>query len=192
MPEIIINDKSNQPVLRGKYPVSKEPIIYINEGCHTGQLQDASQELAHRTLQIIGRCVENIGLINRTTDPQVLPLKLRSATSDAALSSKTQRVWTNDEKWVARLAVMAGILSYPHRVDLRISEHLSPVSGFSTAAGAILFFSSEAERVRYLLSPQARQRLDSLKFSSFAYVESRVLRRAVFDGVYLTKPTPEL
>lgn len=164
-----------------------ERVIYINENCHTGQLRDASHELLVKVSRVVGTCKDSLYEIDPSLESQAIPLKIKKALSHLHLSSKIKSSWKKDENWVVKLMVLAGAMSYPHRTNARIHEMLQPVKFPSTFTEAAAFLADNQFRLDGLLS-DGRRRLDSLRWAAYAYTESTVLRRAIFDGVCLTQP----
>lgn len=162
-----------------------EKVIYINENCHTGQLRDASHELLEKIAGIVSHCQDSLQSIDPSLNPN--PQKIRTALSPVSLSTRLQDVWQKDEVWVVKLLVLAGAMSYPHRANAKIHEMLQPIPFPQTFTDAAAFLDENQFRVKGLLS-EGVNRLDSLRWAAFAYTESRVLRKAIFDGVCLIPP----
>ncbi|MBI2196676.1 hypothetical protein HYU45_03635 [Candidatus Daviesbacteria bacterium] len=164
-----------------------EKVIYINDNCHTGQLRDASHELLQKISYIVGNCKDNLQQIDPSLSSLVPPLKIKTALSSVSLSPRTKDSWNKYENWVVKLMVLAGVMSYPHRANVRIHEVLQPIPFPQTFTEAVAFLDENQFRVRGLLSDGLR-RLDSLRWTAYAYTESRVLREVLFDGVCLAPP----
>ncbi|MBI2599322.1 hypothetical protein HYW43_00170 [Candidatus Daviesbacteria bacterium] len=164
-----------------------EYIVYINETCHTGQLRDASHELLEGVSQIVDTCKNNLHEIDPSLGPQSISLKIRAALSSLHLSPKAKESWNKKENSLVKLMVLAGVMSYPQKTNARLHEVLQPVPFPRTFTDASAFLSDNQFRIHGLQS-DGQRRLDSLRWAAYAYTESAVLRKALYDGICLTQP----
>lgn len=162
--------------------------VYINEYCHSGQLRDASSELLFVDSRIVEDCLERASNLNPSLSPLPTPTLIRVALGSHHLAPATKAKWHKAENWVVKLLVLAGIMSYPHNSELRISEALDSTRVLTSVDEALGFLEYANARLRNLLEDPVQLRLGSLKLASYAFTETYVLKRAVDDGVYFFNP----
>lgn len=167
---------------------SPEALLYLNEHLHTGHLRHASSELVKRLQDVVDFYMERVVHIEPIPENCLPPLIIRKALSPGNLKGSTKGKWSTTEECLRDLLIDLRIFKNPHIVDYKIDRTLSHLPEFHTTKEALLFLRATFGRLNYLLSDTAQQRLDSLKLGGYAYVESRVLNKAVFSGVYLVKP----
>lgn len=164
-----------------------EALIYLGNNLNTKQLRSASYELNNWCLDVVDYCSFRVKQVD-PRKPDMIPLALRIATGSGNLPTKTRDRWQTAEERLFYLLRSVTKTSSPAKVALKLSELLQPIPPFRNYQEAFLFFDNTENRVLFLLSPEGQARLDSLKIVAASYIESLVLRRAVFEGVYLTKP----
>lgn len=169
-------------------PRFPENLLYLNEHLHTGHLRYASSELIKRIQDIVDFYMDKVAHVDPIPENCLSPLIIRKALGPGNLREKTREGWITAEEYLAQLLINAGILKNPNLVDSRIDRDLRQLPEFHTTKGALVFLRSTFGRLHYLLSDSIQQRLDSLRFGGYTYIESRVLNRAIFTGVYLVKP----
>jgi len=164
-------------------------VVFITDHCHTGHLKAASYELNNRSRDIAEQCVYRIGQVDPVKSPKHISLNLRLAVSRGSLPEKDKEKWQGAEKELVKLMKTAHIMKSLIRAEMRLGEMLQEVPQFLSFQEAFLYFKSTSWRLDYLLSSQARQRLDSARLVSYSFLESWVLRRAIFEGIYFTQPS---
>lgn len=162
-----------------------EAILYLNENCHTGHFREASYELNNRTRDIADKCLSHIGQINPVDNPKYLFLKMRMATGPGSFRLNELSKWKDTEEELAKLLRIAHLCRNPQHIWILLSEHLPHVDILDNFPDARGYFSLSTERIGYLLSEKAKNRLGSLKLASYSYTESLILRKAVYQGIYL-------
>lgn len=167
---------------------SPERILHLNEHLHTGHLRDASSELVKRMQDIVDFYMDRVSVVEPIPENCLPPLIIRKALSPGNLKRSTRGKWSTTEERLGDLLIDLRIFRNPNIVDYKIDRFLFRLPEFHTTKDALLFLRSTFGRLNYLLSDNIQQRLDSLRLGSYAYVESRVLNRAVFSGVYLVRP----
>lgn len=171
-------------------PEGKE-ILYLTEDLHTGFLNEASYELLETTLQVTKRLedlVEEVEMIAPETHSQGIINGLITPTS---LPDSVQQRWDRREVWVGRFLHTVKVISSPERADMKASSLLQQALPLEDVEAVENFLFATRERLNYLRGRRAIRRLGSLKLGAYSYVESRVLRKALFEGVYLT-PSPKI
>lgn len=164
-------------------------IVYITDYCHTGHLKEAANELNSRSREVGEYCVYRLGQVDPREKPEYIPLSLRLAVSPGDLPKKDREEWQKAERELMMLMKAAHIMRSLVRTEMRLGEMLQEVPPFLTYHDAFLFFKSANWRLDYLLSPQICQRLDTARFASYSFIESWALKRAIFEGKYLTQPS---
>lgn len=162
--------------------------IYLTKELHTEHLQEASRDLIMQNLKVTGKCVENLQLISPLLSPEIVHDRVIQMMNPHYITKKIVSKWTEDENWVSRMMVQARAMVYPEHADIKLSEHLYSIDRFTTMEAALGFLHTVEARLKHLLSMKAPQQLSFLGYGAFAYVESRVLRKAVFNRVFLTNP----
>lgn len=166
-----------------------EGLLYITDNLHTGNIRHASSELDKRTLDIAHECTYRVGQVAAMGEAKglVYPLRLRLAVSQGQLSLAERSKWERAEMNLFGVMKSAHVLESPSKVQMKLSEFLTESPQFYNATDALLFFEFARDRIANLLDTNKQKKLDSLKVASYSYVESLLLRRAIFEGVYLTK-----
>lgn len=160
----------------------------------TGQLRDASCDLLFAACRVVDRCSE------LATGGGVQPLPVtkygtiigvvREQPNYTRALGKSWRRWNQAEAWVGRMLYATKILDNPQLVDQTYHDSLRlPPRAFGSGM-TTGFFEATKERLRLLLSDAVQKELDSLRLGCYAYLESRVLRKTVFEGVYRLEPRP--
>lgn len=167
---------------------SPETFLYLNEHLHTGRLRYASSELIKRLQDVVDFYMERVAHVEPIPEDCLPPLVIRKALSPGNLKGSTKGKWSTTEERLRDFLIDLRIFRNPNIVDYGIDRTLFHLPEFHTTGEALLFLRATFGRLSYLLSDNVRQRLDSLRFGGYAYVESRVLNKAVFSGVYLVKP----
>lgn len=155
-------------------------IIHITPSLHTGHIQEASLDLLHTTSQVNGSIADRI----KEKFPHLHPKTAGVLVNPRILGSGIPERWSHREAWVGRFLHDTRIIRDPWRVDLKLAEFLLN-AGFSESIDILRFFLHAQQRLNHLLEEGTVVRLGILKFGALAYAESRILRRALFEGVYL-------
>ncbi len=152
------------------------PEIYLRPDLHTGHIAEASLDLLHTASQVTDRAIDDA----RVDFPNILNPK--------SLPPGMKGRWNQREKWVGRFLHMAKIIQDPWKVDLRLTEHLQRLCPLLEPTDILVFLRRAQKRINYFLTTDMPlENLGTLGLGTYAYVESRLLRKAMFDGVYLTK-----
>lgn len=160
-------------------------IIHITPDLHTGHITEAALDLTHTASQINERMVNfSKTHFSRITHPTTINALMHAK----ALTPSTKTNWDQREARLGRLLRAAKIIQGPWKVDSNIDNALLRVN-FQEPIDILLFLFRAQGRLDKLMDKDFFGKLDTLRFGAYAYVESRILRRAVFEGVYLTKPS---
>jgi len=166
--------------------------IYFTEDFHTEHLQEASRDLIMKNFQVIDKCVENLQLLSPKLDSEVVHTRVKQYIDPFYVPARIHSEWNKKENWVSRMLVKAKALSYPEHVDSKLGEHLQSIDQFFAVDAALGFFYTAESRLKALLTMKAPHQLSFTGYGAYAYVESRILRKAIFNGVYLTSPKPKI
>lgn len=168
-----------------------EGLVYITDNLHTGNIRHASSELDKRTADIAHECTYRIGQVatieGGVAKGLLFPLRLRLAVSQGQLSLAERAKWEEAEMNLFGVLRTAHVLQSVSKVQMKLSEFLTQSPQFYNATDMLSFFEFARDRITNLLDPNTQKKLDSLRIASYSYVESLLLRRAIFEGVYLTK-----
>lgn len=149
-------------------------IIHITPDLHTGHITEASLDLLHTTSQVNERAMDGVKeTFSDLSSPKPLPPDIKDR-------------WNKREAWVGRFLHTTRVIQDPWRVDLKLSEFLKRDT-FQEPIDIMLFFLRIQQRLNHLMKADTVDRLEILKFGAYAYVESRILRKALSEGVFLTQ-----
>lgn len=164
--------------------------IYLTNDFHREHLQEASRDLLEQNLVVIDRCRENLEMLSPKLSADIVQTRVRQLVDPYYVSKKVIANWNKREGWVSRMLVKAKAMSYPEHTDSKLGEQLHSINTFTATSAALGFFDTTEARLKTLLRMQAPQQLSFLGYGSFAFVESRILRKAVYNGVFLTNRKP--
>ncbi len=165
-----------------------EAKLYLPGNLDTGHLRYASSELIKRNLDVVDFYMHMVSRITAIVGNRPAEKAIAAALKPNNLKGKTKNKWFETESKVAALLIHIGAMRNPELTDIKIIEASRLVTSFDTAPNALQFLKLAFSRLFSLLSPEEIQRLGSLKRAGTAYAESRILRRTVFDSVYLIPP----
>lgn len=163
-------------------------VLYINPNLHTGHIIEAAEELLDLTLEITRREETLLDKSAKIIGPASVTAETTLAVFRIPLPGRTERKWSRKENWVGNFLYSAKIIHSPERLDRRLKESLSSLDPDDPDTAERFLFGSR-ERIKYLLEGLKKHRLDTLRYGAYAYIESRVLRMATTEGVFLTKQT---
>ncbi len=170
-------------------PTTGREIIYLTPNLHTGHIVEASYALLDISLQITKRMeilLEGLAMI----DPDYISAEITQAVlKPTSLPDKIQKVWEHQEWWVSSFLLTARVIRDPKDLDLRLGKLLPTLDPQDPDTAERFLFGSR-ERMDFLLSNRGRTTLDTLNYGTHAFIESRVLRRALNEGVFLTQVDP--
>lgn len=168
--------------------VNPEAKLYLPRDLDTGRLRYASSELLKRNLDVVDFYMYMVSRITAIVGSRPAEKAIAVALNPNNLKEKPKNKWLETESKVAALLIHIGAMRNPGLTDTKIAESSRPIPSFDTAQDALQFLKLAFSRLSSLLSPEEVQRLDSLRQMGTAYAESRILNRAIFDGVYLVPP----
>lgn len=160
--------------------------IYFSEDLHTGNLQEASRDLLEQNLKVTDKCIENLRELSPILSSDIVHSRVRQYVDPYYVTEDIVSKWNKKESWVTRMLAKTKIISYPEKTDMKLGEHLYSIDRFASVGDALEYFYSAETRLNYLISIKSPEHLSSLKYGAYAFAESRVLRKAVFQGVFLT------
>lgn len=164
-----------------------EYIIYFEHATSTKDMRDAGTEALDWDLRVIDTLAESL-LDNRVPFHQAYAdSRVKLMLHDSKLSYTMRRGWKNAKFSLVRVMGRVHLLHSLEATDRRIAEFMSSEEIRSTQE-ALDFLNNTRKRINYLASPEGQKKLDSFKWSGLAYVETRVLERAVYDKHFLVKP----
>lgn len=165
-----------------------EAKLYLPRDLDTGHLRYASSELLKWNLDVVDFYMYMVSRIVAIVGNRPAERAIAVALKPNNLREKPKDKWFETESKVAALLIHIGAMRNPELTDTKIIESSLPVPSFDTASGALQFLKRTFSRLSSLFSPEEVQRLGSLRQMGTAYAESRILRKAVFDRVYLVPP----
>lgn len=161
-----------------------EASLYINEHYHTGHLRSASYELNNRSRDVTGLCIDRIGAVD-PREPDFLPLKLRLACSPGEIPLKEKDAWSRSEREMLKLLMATHIMKSLIRTERRLEEYLPEKPPFEGYPEAFAYFQFTQKWLNFLLREGQRQ-MSSPALAVHSFITSWTLRRAIFEGKYLT------
>lgn len=166
----------------------KSPEIYLKENFHTGQLRHASIELTKYNLDIADFYSDQIRKIEPIPENCLPGLIIREALSPGHLKQTLRIRWEETEVKLMEFLRNLKFIQNPDATDKNIQKwfHHEPI--FQTTREAKSFMEIMQRRLNLLLSEKTQKRLDAIKHAGYAYMESRVLKLAIFNGIYLARP----
>jgi hypothetical protein len=164
-----------------------EQVVYFGQEYHTGHLREAAAELLDQNLTIVEACKELVIQVNPALAPLTTPTLLRLALSPQHGSETTKGRWQKKEAWVTRLLVEAHVIRYPHIAHMKLAEYMDGIRLLPSVDEAQGFLALRSRRLRYFLSDGGQQHYDALRLATHAFAENYILRRAIYDGVYLMR-----
>ena len=164
-----------------------EQVVYFGKEYHTGHLREAAAELLDQDLIIVEACKDRVAQVNPALAPFTTPTLLRLALSPQHVSENTKRLWMKKESWVTRLLVEAHVIRYPHIARMKLGEYMDGITLLPSVDEAQGFLALRSRRLQYFLSGGGQQQFDSLRLATHAFSENYILRRAMYDGVYLMR-----
>lgn len=165
------------------------PLFYVNQKHTSRDLYGAVNELNGTSLRVVD---EYIGLARRADDTTLgvnVEPRLRRLMSEDYLPRSVKKVWNRCEERV--FDVLKHELKLRRvsakRVDMQLEEMLLQVDEFNSVYEALVFWRCAQERIYFLSTDRARERLGLIGLAAFNFAESRIIRHAA-RGVYLTRP----
>lgn len=165
-----------------------EAKLYLTGDLDTSHLRYASSELVKRGLDVVDFYMYMVSRIAAIVGNHPAEKAVAVALKPENLKERPRNKWFETESKVAALLIHIGAIRNPELTDTKIAESSRPIPSFATAQDALQFLKLAFSRLSCLLSPEEVQRLGSLKRTGVAYTESRILRQAIFSGIYLTPP----
>src|SRR3989344_4958817 len=95
--------------------------------------------------------------------------------------------WLKSEDVVGSILRQVGINYKPITTRLKLAERLDQVPQLLTYQDVRGYFGYTKRRLLYLADQETQRRLGAVKHTAYSLVESVILKRAVFEGVYLTQ-----
>lgn len=170
-------------------PFMEVPVIYVNNNHTTKDLYGAVGELNESSMRVVDKYM---GLVKEADDTTVgvnAEPWLQRLMSEDYLPFKIRRSWHRSEERV--LNVLKHELKMQRvstrRVDMQLEERLEQVEEFKTIYEALVFWGCAFERLNFLSTERARDRLGLISLAVYNFAESRIIRHAA-RGVYLTRP----
>ncbi len=163
-----------------------EGIVYVNESFHTGLVKEATLELIDRQQKVLDVCIDKITMLKVVLGSEAASSIVRGVINGGVIPTRIRRKWLRGEMWVGRFLTEAKVnpeLSNPLPNDSE-AEKIPNQQGLSTAEE---FLKLSQDALDFLLKNQPPHRFDSLTWSSYAYTESRLLRRALYQGVIIQR-----
>ena len=161
--------------------------MYINPDQHTGHIKDAARELTDRCGDIVERCLLGIDQVDPTYAVPHIPLRLKIAVRLPELRQSERDGWLRSEDVVGLILRQVGIHYKPFTTKLNLAERLDQVPQLITYQDAWGYFGYTKRRLLHLADQETQRQLGTVKHAAYSLVESVILKRAVFEGVYLTQ-----
>src|SRR3989344_8990181 len=79
-----------------------EAIVYINEGWHTGQVREATDELVDTSLRVVDRLIPVVQGINPDLNSIHRAALIKTEISPDVIPLVTRSKWVRDENWLYR------------------------------------------------------------------------------------------
>lgn len=164
-----------------------EGVLHLRGEWHTGFVREASFYLGLSTQRALEGVVPAIERLDNQLDPFSATDQVRKTTSSDKLPASLRNKWDRDETWVYRFLNSMSSENTPGRVDRSLQEKMDEIPTFASTSEALQFFYLTGRRVNFLLKSLGDHIDDSVSLAKLAYIESRVLRRAM-DGQFLARP----
>lgn len=165
----------------------KEAVVYINSDQHTGHIKDAARELTDRCGEVVERCLLGINQVDPIYVVPHIPFRLKIAVRLPELRQSEKEKWLKSEDVVGSILRQIGINYKPLTIMLKLAEHLDQVPQLLTYQDARGYFGYTKRRLLHLDDQETQRKLGTIRHAAYSLVESVVLKRAVFEGVYLTQ-----
>jgi hypothetical protein len=164
-----------------------EAVLYLNPKWHTRQAKQAYQDLAGASLEVVEH-----SLYRMEGSPPALPADLVAdhlafALCPEFIPIQKKQVWNHAEDWVFGLLSDVQRIKPPRIIDQRLRQSMHPITMFNSVADAFKFLNYTQDRLGAILSDKDIGTHDTLRITTRAYCESRVLRMAMFQQEFLIK-----
>lgn len=166
-----------------------EQVVYLNERYHTGQVQDATQELVARSLQICDTCFQKTEELARIFGHSLSPIVVRYNLTPGLFTASRIGRWSRSEVWVEKFLKLTGRLREPAK-DIKplIGAVQPPHSDYNLPAiGLMSFWEANFANLYELAVPKPPNEQETLEGAFKAYTESRIIRQALCDGIYFQR-----
>lgn len=176
--------------LKSSYsPCVEIPIIYVNNRHTTKDLYGAVGELNESSLRVLDKYMGLVKDADDTTLGYNAEPWLQRLISEDYLPANVRRSWLRSEERVLNVLIhelkMRRVSA--RRVDMQLEERLEQVDELKTIYQALEFLRCAYERISFLSTDRARQRLGLVSLAVYNFAESRIIHHAT-RGVYLTRP----
>lgn len=118
-----------------------EQVVYVNEQWHTGQLRDASYELATSGIKVLDHLIPKVEQLDPNLDWLYGTVQVRRVLVPSNVPKTTARDWDSHENWVFRFIASLPYLNTPGRIDRRLAGRLQMFE----------YFRSPFEAYQYLI-----------------------------------------
>ncbi len=165
-----------------------EQIVYLNEKYHTGQVKDATQELVARSLQICDTCSQKTEELATVFGQNLSPVVVRYNLTLGLFSGTRIGKWSRSEVWVEKFLKLTGRLKDPNK-DIKplIGAEQPSYSDYNLPATRLMnFWEANFANLCKLATPTKKEQ-GTLENALRAYTESRIIRQALCNGIYLQR-----
>lgn len=164
-------------------------ILYLNERYHTGQVRDATQELVARSLQICGTCFQKTEELASVFGQSLSPVVVRYNLTLSLFSGTRIGKWSRSEVWVEKFLKLTGRLKDPVKdIKPTIGAEQPNYSDYNLPATRLMgFWETNFANLCELAVPKPTHEQGTLEGALKAYTESKIIRQALCDGIYLQR-----
>lgn len=160
-----------------------EAIVYVNNSFHTGLVREATYELLEGGLRVVDICVDTVGQLKEILGVrEVSPAVLNRLLTPTNMPVTARKKWRVSEKWVGRFLTDAKLNPEVGVPVLPKKDLAEPIPLTETIRLADYFFQSRRDQMKILFNDKGFSNLNSLIWARQAYLESRMLRRAIYEG----------
>lgn len=167
---------------------SPEIQLYIGKELTTRQVRTTASELLKWNMDITQSHADRVSNILKILGKRTPEHPIQRLLDPANVKASTQAKWDIREMQTAGLLVQAGVIKDLSSIDGKISDFSLPLANPNNPTDIFQFLRVLFARCEYLLSKGCQQKMDCLSFAGWSFVGSRLLRKAMFDEIYLLPP----
>ena len=164
-----------------------EAVIYLNEKWHTGQLKDASYQLATISRKVLGHVMPLVAAIDPDLDWLEGTVEVRNALIPQHVPSYLMNEWDSSENSVFKFLASLPYHNTPGKIDKRLRKRLQMFEYFRSPLEAQLFLSANDDGLSNLQRALESRYVNTFWVTAATYEQSRLLRLALYEGDYFAK-----
>ncbi len=157
------------------------------EKWHEGLALEAAQILAETELRIIESSAAKVKTLNPSLGRAYVPEEIIYALSPSRLSRREENRWRHDENWVFLFLNAAKRAIHPEITDQELISNRAPKL-FPRVQDGLDYLRSAQSRLSTILRVSLTDDHDPLEVTLTSYDESRLLRMATYQNLFLARP----